>query len=119
MVNNALLLSNAKSIATRFIVVGNGHKVPTSSTGSLQLRKAVFHDVFIAEGLDRNLLSVGATPAGCKWQFDKNSATLVDCNNCNLITAQRHNGLYTNKASDLISANTAQADLHPLQDWHE
>jgi hypothetical protein len=36
-----------------------------------------------------------------------------------LITAQRHNGLYTIKASDLIFSNTAQADLHPLQDWHE
>jgi hypothetical protein len=119
MVNNASLLSNVKSIATRFIVVGNGHKVPTSSTGTLQLGKAVFHDVFIAEGLDRNLSSVGATPADCKWQFDKNSATLVDCNNCNLITAHRHNGLYTIKASGLIFANTAQADLHPLQDWHE
>jgi hypothetical protein len=119
MVNNASLLSNVKSIATRFIVVGSGHKVPTSSTGTLATWKGDISWCLYCRRVGPQLVVSGATPADCKWQFDKNSATSVDCNNCNLITAQRHNGLYTIKASDLIFSNTAQADLHPLQDWHE
>jgi hypothetical protein len=87
MVTDSSLLTNVKPIATQYTVVGNGEKVPTSSMGTLKLGNAVFENVLVATGLDRNLMSVGATGQSNKWEFDKQSATLVDCNNKLIITA--------------------------------
>jgi len=123
MVNKFTLLIDVKPTATRYIVIGNGQKVPTSSMGTLKLGNAVFTDVLIAPGLDRNLISVGATSNLNKWEFDKHSATLVNCNNKQqLITAQRQGGLYVVKASEIAVAMSAVADdksYSALQDWHE
>jgi hypothetical protein len=55
MVVNSTLLHDVKPIATRWIVVGNGEKVPASSVGTLKLGKAEFTNVLVAPGLDRNL----------------------------------------------------------------
>jgi hypothetical protein len=54
MVNNPALLTNVRPIATRYIIVGNGSKVRKSSSGTLQLGKAIFDGVFVAMGLDKN-----------------------------------------------------------------
>jgi hypothetical protein len=122
MVVNSTLLHDVKPIATQWIVVGNGEKVPASSVGTLKLGKAVFTDVLVAPGLDRNLISVGASTN--KWEFDKQSATLVDCNNNNtaILTAQRSGGLYIIKASEIAIAMSATADqpsYSVLRNWHE
>jgi hypothetical protein len=123
MVINPSLLTNIKPIATQHIVVGNGEKVPTSSMGTLKLGNVVFENVLVATGLDRNLISVGATGQSCKWEFDEQSATLVDCNNKPIITAQRSGGLYIIKASEIAIAMSATADQSSsyslLRDCHE
>jgi hypothetical protein len=120
MVVNSTLLHDVKPIATQWIVVGNGEKVPASSMGTLKLGKAVFTNVLVAPGLDRNLISVGASTN--KWEFDKQSATLVDSNNIAILTAQRSSGLYVIKASEIAIAMSASADnpsYSALCDWHE
>ena len=117
MCNDASLLSDLKPAQKMQVRFGNSAMLPCSMTGTIYIAGIAFPGALYIPGLDRNLISVSATPAGLEWRFAAGNAQLCQIQTRNqLLSAPKRSGLYVHQEAS-ASANIASAA--DLQDIHE
>lgn len=120
MVNSASLLANLQPLSpVKQIRIGDGTHLAAIAIGTLQIGDTTFANALLVPKLASNLVSVGATPSGYRWDFAQHQATLYDQQTA-LLTAHKINDLYVVKASQYHALTANSADpIAVLKDWHQ
>jgi hypothetical protein len=110
MVNSASLLANLQPLSpVKQIRIGDGTYLAAIAIGTLQIGYTTFAYALLVPKLASNLVSVGATPSGYRWDFAQHQATLYNQQTA-LLTAHKINDLYIVKASHYHALTASNAD---------
>ena len=117
MCNDAQMLSDLKPAQKMQVRFGNSAHLPCNMTGTLYIAGTAFPGTLYIPGLDRNLISVSATPQGLEWRFAAGIATLYQIKTGKqILAAPKRAGLYIYQEA---SASANIASTAELQDIHE